>query len=305
VNGGESETRGMTSAHLKFEEGDTLADRLERGELVHFPVCPFALPEGEDRRFLQGRQLRSDTEPTISFDPAAGWLKGYRFTTAPDAERLARLMRTFSDSATGWLANQLPEYCGKWMRDRATLRTEEEAIRPLPHSARSDLLHIDAFPTRPTGGRRILRLYANINDVEPRVLITSENFEALLARYQAKGRVPWRTAEEWCTPLHGLQRLLHGDWSGRPAYDSFMLKLQQFLRADEEFQERAPRRFWHFAPNSAWLLFADGLSHAVLRGQFALEHSYYVPLPALKRPETAPLTQLVNATSANRLRQAG
>lgn len=295
----------MTSVHANIEEGVSLAERLERGELVYFPTCPFALSEEDDRHFLLNQQLRSDAEPTISYDPTTGKLKGYRFTTADDAERLAHLLRTFSDTATGWLANQLQSYCGKWSRDRATLRTEEEAIRPLPLSARNDLLHIDSFPSRPTSGRRILRLYANINPTEERVMITSENFEALLARYQAKYRLPWRSVEEWGQPFSGLQRLLHGDWSGRPAYDSFMLKLQQFLRADEEFQERAPRRFWHLAPNSAWLLFADSLSHGVLRGQFALEHSYYVPVSALGRPERSPLMQLANSTSASRLRQAG
>ena len=61
-------------------------------------------------------------------------------------------MQTFSDTATGWLANKLPQYARKWSRDRATLRSEEEAIRPLRLTARNDLLHIDSFPARPSGG---------------------------------------------------------------------------------------------------------------------------------------------------------
>ena len=96
-----------------------------------------------------------------------------------------------------------------------------------------------------------------------------------------------------------------GDWSGRPAYDAFMLALHPYLRSDEEFQEKAQRRLWNFPPASVWVLFSDGLSHAVLRGQFALEHSYFVPQSALARPELSPLRQLVEAGEAHRLRRAG
>jgi hypothetical protein len=49
---------------------------------------------------------------------------------------------------------------------------------------------------------------------------------------------------------------------------------------------------------SAWMLFSDNLSHAVL-GQFALEHSYFVRQSALVRPELSPLRQLVEAGNAS------
>ncbi|MCE9534521.1 MAG: Kdo hydroxylase family protein [Planctomycetes bacterium] len=217
---------------------------------------------------------------------------------------MSGLLRKFSDAATGWLANELSEYTGKWVRDRVSLRTEEEAVRPTHHS-RNDLLHVDNFSSRPAGGRRILRLFVNLNPVEPRVWITSEKFEALLARYLRRNRLPNWTPQEWTESLSSLQRLLHRDWSGRPAYDSFMLKLQSMLRADEEFQEKSPKRIWKFPPGSGWLLFADGLSHAVLRGQHAIEHSFFVPISALVKPERAPLNQLIAAGESIPLRMAG
>ncbi|HEY8505184.1 MAG TPA: Kdo hydroxylase family protein, partial [Gemmataceae bacterium] len=93
----------------------------------------------------------------------------------------------------------------------------------------------------------------------------------------------------------GLGRLLNGDWTGRCPYDAFMLGLHHWLKGDEDFQERARRRVWEFGPGAAWLLFADGLSHAVLRGRCALEHSYFVPLPALSLPEESPLALLERA----------
>jgi hypothetical protein len=280
------------------------AVRLEEGELLYFPVCPFRLPAGNDAAFLRELQPLGPA-PQIAYDPREGRLECGRFTQANAAERLAGLLREFSNAATGWLANELPEYVGRWTRDRATWRGEEEATRRLRLHARNDLLHVDNFPERPTAGRRLLRLFVNLNVVEPRVWQTSERFPALLTRYQRRMRLPSLSREEWCTPLNGLQRLLQRDLSGRPAYDSFMLKLQQFMRGDEEFQEKAPKRVWQFPPGSAWVLFADGLSHAVLRGQYALEHSFFVPLTALAGPELAPVNQLVAAGQTAQWRRAG
>ncbi len=280
----------------------SLADRLELGELVHFPVCPFSLPSDADLAFLRTWHARASQE--ISFNPLEGVVHGQRPASADDSERLAGLLRSFSQTATGWLANQLPDYAGKWSRDRATLCAEEEAIRSLRLGSRNDLLHIENFPARPTHGRRLLRLCVNINPTEERVWITSAKFADLLQRFQSNSRVPALSPDAWRQPLTGMQRLLQRDWSGRSAYDAFMLKLQEFLRADDKFQERSPKRFWRFAPGSAWLLFTDGLSHAVLRGQYALEHSYFVPLEALTAPEVSPLRQLVAAGKAISLRQA-
>ena len=291
----------MDSGETAGEDGPTLADRLEQGELVSYAVCPFAWLDSEHLRFLRSQQLKHPSLQSISFDPTGGLVSGHRHRARGDTERLAGLLRSFSDTATGWLANQLPEYAGRWTRDRVTLRTEEEAIRSLRNN---DVLHIDNFPDRPSHGRRILRLYLNINPTEPRVWQTSEKFAELLARYQSRHRVPVRDEADWCEPLSGLQRLLQRDWSGRPAYDAFMLAMQQQLRSDDGFQEKSQRRLWNFTPASVWVLFSDGLSHAVLRGQFALEHSYFVPQSALVRPELSPLRQLVEAGQAGRLKRA-
>jgi hypothetical protein len=285
--------------------GTTAAERLEQGELLLYPPGEFPLPTADDLDFLRSRRLRQDTEKAIALDTSSGKVSGERPTTPEESERLAAILGRFAGTVAEWLAERLPEYAEFWQPDRATLRTEEEAIRHLRHDARDDLLHVDHFPDRPSAGRRLLRLFVNINPTEPRVWITSEKFEALLARFRERHRVPARAAEEWLAPPTGLQRLLQGDWSGRPAYDAFMQKLQQFLRANETFQERAPKRVWHFPPGAAWMLLADGLSHAVLRGQFALEHSFFVPLEVLSLPRLSPLSQLVAAGQAQRLRRAG
>src|SRR5262249_52574714 len=133
----------------------------------------------------------------------------------------------------------------------------EEATRRLRLKARNDLLHLDAFPTRPSRGWRILRLFVNVNPREPRVWVTSDTFPALLKCYGARVGLPH-------PGLHGLAGRLGRRLLGlfrlrarRSEYDTFMLRLHDFLKGCERFQERCRKRLWHFPPGSAWLACTD------------------------------------------------
>jgi hypothetical protein len=81
----------------------------------------------------------------------------------------------------------------------------------------------------------------------------------------------------------------------RSPYDAFMLRFHDYLKADEAFQERGPKRFWKFAPGSAWMCMTDTCSHAVLRGRYALEHSYFIAPVALAVPNESPAAILERA----------
>src|SRR5262249_24405286 len=81
----------------------------------------------------------------------------------------------------------------------------------------------------------------------------------------------------------------------RSPYDTFMLRFHDFLKANDEFQEHGPKRFWSFAPGSAWLVLTDVASHAVLRGRYALEHSYFVAPGSLALPDLSPPALLERA----------
>ncbi len=268
------------------------AETLERNELIALPECPFPLPRPEDVAFLLGQEAAQYGHKDISFDPVRGRLSGYRDRHNADRRRLKQLLRGFSESLTGWLATALPHYAAGLTRDRVTIRTQEEATRALRLTARNDLLHIDNFATRPTMGRRILRVYVNINPNEPHVWATSERFPELLARFVAVHRLPARSVEEWLSPSQSVLRLFTGRKTGRSLYDAFMLRLHHFLKESEPFQAQAPRKVCSFAPQSAWMLFSDGLAHAQLRGRFALEHSYFVPPDCLVQPADWPVTIL-------------
>src|SRR5581483_11628555 len=113
------------------------------------------------------------------------------------ADRLQHLMAEFSQRATAWLAEVLPQYAAGWQPDRASLRSQEEATRQLRITARNDLLHFDAFPSRPTRGQRILRLYVNINASDERVWMTSDTFAKVLARYGSQVGLPAHASATW------------------------------------------------------------------------------------------------------------
>lgn len=270
----------------------TLAERLERGELVAFSPCPFALPDGADRTFLFDQQLES-SKKNISYHPRRRTLAGFRRRSAEQSTRLCDLLADFSTHATAWLTRLLPQYIDGLSPDRATFRPEEEAIRKLRPTARNDLLHIDAFPSRPTLGRRILRLFVNIHPSEPRIWATSDSFDRILAEHGQAIGLPGQHADNWAARLgQGLLSIFQPGSEKRTVYDRFMLRMHHYLKTNDRFQERAPRRFWRFAPNTAWLLFTDGTSHADLRGRFALEHSYFVERSVLTLPGESPAALL-------------
>ncbi len=266
---------------------------LERGEVIYYPVCPFPLPLGEDRAFLLGQRLARRAHKNVSYDPVRGKASGYRRESAEQAERLRQLLARFASGISVWLAATLPRYASSWKPDLVSYRPIEEATRKLRLKARNDLLHVDAFPTRPTNGWRILRAFVNVNPTEPRVWVTSEPFTRLLERYGAAAGLPRDSAGDWVGRVRdNVLRLFRPGRPSRSPYDAFMLRLHDFLKASETFQERTPKRFWKFPPGSAWLAITDTCSHAVLRGRFALEHSYFLAPQSLALPDESPAALL-------------
>jgi hypothetical protein len=221
---------------------------------------------------------------------------GYLRHSIAESERLRALLAEFSRGTTAWLASVFPRYAAGWQLDRVSFRPEEEATRQLRTTARNDLLHVDAFPSRPTNGHRILRVFANVNPVEPRVWATSEPFGKLLARYGRQAGLPMAQGEGFVERLRrGALGLFRPGRQRRSPYDQFMLRFHNFLKFHEDFQEHSPKRFWKFPPESAWLALTDTTSHAALRGRYALEHSYFLAPETLVLPTESPPALLEKA----------
>jgi hypothetical protein len=268
------------------EKNQALA-RLERGQVLHFPGLAFR-PE-EDRDLLFSSVLADNRNKNISYDPVSGSLKG---TAAAGSERQALLamMAGFSAAATGFIGDLLPRYISGLEPGRASYRPVEIVGRDYSPLKDDKRLHIDAFPSTPTRGRRILRLFCNINPFgKPRLWHIGEAFERHAAQFlPALGRP--RAAAAWLLAALGATR------GRRSAYDQLMLALHDSAKRDAAYQAEARYQEALFAAGSSWLCFTDQVVHAALTGQYALEHTFYVSVEAMADPERAPLRTLERMT---------
>jgi len=150
-------------------------------------------------------------------------------------------------------------------------------------------LHVDAFPSRPTRGGRILRVFTNLNPAKPRVWDVMQDFDSLARQYAedaglrkfAEDSVVSRTVQSWGQAL-GLRG------SGRTPYDMFMLRFHDYLKENAQFQASCPKVRLEFPPLSTWLVYTDGIAHAAMSGQYALEQTFLVSPKALVAPDQAP-----------------
>jgi hypothetical protein len=273
------------------ERGRWCCSRLEEGNILFFEETPFGLPP-DDIRFLLGqRQSEAGYHKNIAYRPLSDRLTGYGESSSSHKERLHAIMQRFSRRAVEFTQQLLSPYAGSLAVDFASFRPQQEAGRQIRQRARNDLLHVDSFPTRPSHGNRILRVFTNLNQAEPRVWVTADTFDRLAERFARNGGMPLPRSVA-SGPKKLLVKLaqaarLHS--LARPPYDEWMLRFHHFLKANQEFQNTCSRTRWEFPPRSAWLVFTDMVSHAVLSGQFALEQTFIVSKHALVLPEKAPV----------------
>jgi hypothetical protein len=267
---------------------------LEDGRILYFDSIPFAFSQ-EDRDFLLSqRQSESRLHKNVSYRPRQDVLRG----AAGDRSEVARLqdvMRRYSRQVTDFIRHLLAPYAEHFQLDYASFRPEEEQGRDLSVHKRNDLLHFDAFPTRPMHGRRILRCFTNINPTEARVWNTTDGFSALAGKYAADAGLPAIAAQgsPRAHPLiRAIKKALGLKAVDHSAYDRFMLRFHDFLKENTAFQERCKKIRIEFSPGSTWLCYTDSVPHAVLSGKYALEQTFIIPLQAMETPQKAPIRVL-------------
>jgi hypothetical protein len=203
------------------------------------------------------------------------------------------VLREYSRSVVQLTASILPSYAVRWRVDFASFRSEEEAGRELPLRSRNDLVHVDAFPTRPTRGDRILRVFTNVNPEAPRVWASGGTFEELAARFAAaSGLLPRARRAGVDGALRRLARAAGLPVAVRSPYDRFMLSFHHYLKENRAFQEEGGKITLRFPAGSTWMVFTDMVSHAVLAGRYALEQTFIVSRESLALPEKAPIAIL-------------
>lgn len=264
-------------------------EQLESGRVLFFDGVPFDLPDQHREFLLAQRQTESVFHKNISYRPKKQAIRG--LSASSDAVRLREIMQYYSAEVTRFTQDFLAPYAGKLDLDFASFRPLEEKGRNLPFKKRNDLLHVDSFPTRPTKGARILRVFTNINPTESRIWNIAEPFDLLARRYARKADLEKFVSKK----SSGFARTLKNfglPVADHSAYDKFMLHFHDYLKANEDFQANCDKERLEFPPGSTWLVYTDGVPHAALSGQFALEHTYIVAVDALVATQKAPISVL-------------
>lgn len=283
---------GWKSGVKPAQRAREYCSRLEEGSILYFSAPPFDLPQ-RDIEFLLGLEpADSRLHKNISYRPESGLLRG--LSDDGGKTRVQEIMRNYAMQVHKFGREFLAPYAGQLLVDYASFRPLEEEGRNLPLHKRNDLLHVDAFPSRPTRGGRILRVFTNVNPAKERVWVIGKRFPELAGLFAGPaGLSKYASATgAWSNLKRGLSRA-GLPIPNRAPYDEFMLHFHDWLKENAEFQQtKEGKEQIAFPPMATWLVFTDGVPHSALTGQFAMEQTFIVPVGALVVPEVAPIRVL-------------
>ena len=258
---------------------------LESGQVLFLPHLSFNLSPTETR-FLS--PMWSDGKSkNISYDGQA--IKGAQGAES-DLEQLKTMIARFANQSTRLVADLFPKYVPHLGHGRTSFRPFEVEQRASSYKKDDKRLHVDAFPSRPTHGERILRVFANINpDNRPRIWRVGEPFESLANHYLPQIKQPF-PGSAWLMDKLGITK------GRRSEYDHIMLNLHDKMKADMDYQKNGPQQELALPAGCAWIVFSDQVLHAAMSGQYMLEQTFHLPLTALHNQQTAPLKVLERLT---------
>ncbi|MCF2134706.1 MULTISPECIES: Kdo hydroxylase family protein [Burkholderiaceae] len=275
----EVQTADWHGQHLSVPR-ETLLAAVESGKVLYFPRLRFAIEGGEPG--LLDPAIADPKRKNISLAPNDGALHGVS-GDAVTQSAVRALVSRYQLKARELVDGLFPEYTGQLRVAPTSLRLHRVEARKTSWRKDDSRLHVDAFPSRPNGGERILRVFTNVNPHgEPRVWRVGEPFEEVARRFLPQLPKPVPGAA-W------LLKLLHVTKTRRSEYDHLMLHLHDAMKADLDYQRNAPQQTMPFPPGSVWVCFSDQASHAVMSGQFMLEQTFFLPVRSMVQPQRAPL----------------
>ncbi|MBV8213606.1 MAG: Kdo hydroxylase family protein [Verrucomicrobia bacterium] len=259
------------------------AQALEAGQILFLPRYQFPVPGSYQALFSPDIVHRHS--PNVSYSPATRKLYGTA-RMGPSLSLLQEMMAGFADFARKTVTRLLPIYRTGLVPARVSFRPIEIETRPMPWRKDVRRLHIDAFPSTPIQGNRILRLFCNVNPAgQTHLWRIGEPFEQTAKRFLPFIRPPF--------PLSSVALMLTSTTkSRRTFYDHIMLCLQDRMKRDQRYQAEAEQVKVEFPAGSTWLAFTDQVSHATIREQYQLEQTFLLDANRLHDQSTAPLNVL-------------
>lgn len=259
---------------------------LEEGGILYFPDLAFEL-SAEEKTFLTP-DFADPKNKNISYQASLNRLWGVRQLTDTQHQQLKAMLNRFSQHAFSLLRGILPPYAKQIAMARTSFRPVQISDRVTSYRKDDKRLHVDAFPSSPNQGKRIVRVFCNVNPYgEARTWRIGEPFKQVVDQFIHKIKPPF-------IGKAALLRLLRVTKSYRTLYDHYMLQLHDLMKADEMYQQTASQQEINFPPGSTWIVQTDDVSHAAMKGQYVLEQTFYLPVKAMRDETKSPLRILEN-----------
>jgi hypothetical protein len=269
------------------DNGSGMARELESGRVLYFPKLKFPFEKSEEK-FLDPKWSNGSAK-NISLAKDDGSVKGAA-GSQDELKELSALVHRYRSSALNLVRTLLPKYASGLRMGRTSYRPV--LVQGRAQSWRKDdtRLHVDAFPTRPTRGERIMRVFANVNpNGMPRTWRVGEPFGDMAKRLLPRVSDPFPGSAL-------LFYLVRATKTPRSRFDHIMLQLHDQMKHDMEYQRTAPQETFNFMPGSVWICFSDQTPHAAMSGQFMFEQTIHLPVDYLYEPERSPLRTLETLT---------
>lgn len=248
-----------------------LRRQLEQGAVLYFPDLHFHFEPGEER-FLDSRYSDGKSK-NINLRATETAVRGAQ-GTEQDLADLYRLIHRYAEFSEKLVLSLFPEYGPHMTRAGTSLRPSQIAGRAVSWRKDDTRLHVDSFPSNPLLGKRLLRVFHNIDPAAPRVWRVGEPFADFAQRFVPKTHGMWPGQA-------ALMKLLHITKRTRSEYDHRMLQLHDLAKADLDYQASVPQQEFHFPPGSTWIVFSDQLLHAAMRGRAMMEQTIYLDPKAI------------------------
>ncbi len=266
-------------ADFSHSEKTQAIQALEEGKIIYFPNLNYALNEKENSlltpKILQGKSKN------ICYNPVTNRLKWVAKDPKP-AQYLLEMMQRFMSVSYGLIHSLIPHYESSLQLGRTSYRPIEIAGRKSSIRKDDTRLHVDAFPATPNQGKRILRVFSNINpNGQTRIWQTGEPFENVVQKFHSNFSMPF-------PGMNFLLSLLNITKSKRSLYDHIMLQLHDLMKMTDAYQNSVIKTDVAFPSGSTWIVMTDSVSHAALSGQFLLEQTFYLPWNKMYNPELSP-----------------
>lgn len=256
-------------------------NRLEGGDVLYFPDLPFTLFENE--HYFLSPDYADPHAKNISYQPNQKKLWGVQRLTDHKRVQLKNMLDRFAWYARSLVHQLLPTYKDALLLGRTSYRPVQITGRKTSYRKDDKRLHVDAFPSAPNQGKRILRVFTNINpNGEDRVWRIGESFERVATRFLPDIKGPLKGSSAFL-------RFLRITKSYRTAYDHYMLQIHDRMKANEIYQQKADQCEIRFPSGCTWIVQTDHVSHAAMQGQYVLEQTFYLPVHAMQNETLSPL----------------